>query len=128
MSRAPWLAESLEARTRFRSWVLEALLSADVVGSSGTDAEERLRLRGRSEKSIVSVSCAGTGVEVEDWVRLVGVGCGDCAVETDAGRRLELASAAGWSAVSGEVVGGLVSPSRTEVVRGVGWGMSDGAP
>ena len=59
-------------------------------------------------------------------MRLVGVGCGDCAVETDAGRRLGLASAAGWSVASGEVVRGLVSPSRTEVVRGVGWGMSDG--
>ena len=59
---------------------------------------------------------------------LVGGGCGDCAVETDAGRRVGLASTAGWSVVSGEVVGGLLSPSRTEVVRGVGWGMSDGAP
>jgi len=85
-------------------------------------------LRGRSEKSIVSVSCAGTGVEVEDWVWVVvGGGCGDCAVETDAGRRVGLASTAGWSVASGDV-GGLASSSRTEVVRGVGWGMSDGAP
>lgn len=127
MSRVPWLAGSLEARARFRSWVLEALPNADVLGSSGRDAEERLRLRGRSEKSIVSVSCAGTGVEVEDWVWVVVGGCGDCAVETDAGRRVGLASTAGWSVASGDV-GGLASSSRTEVVRGVGWGMSDGAP
>jgi hypothetical protein len=38
----------------------------DVLGFSDRDAEERLRLRGRSEKSMISVSCAGTGVEVED--------------------------------------------------------------
>ena len=98
----------------------------EVLGSSGRDAEERLRLRGRSEKSIVSVSCAGTGVEAEVWVWLV-VGGGDCAVETDAGGRLGLERTAGWSVASGEV-GGLVSSSRTEVVRGVGWGMSDRAP
>ena len=127
MSRVPWLAGSLEARARFRSWVLEALPNADVLGSSGRDAEERLRLRGRSEKSIVSALCAGTRVEVEDWVWVVGGGCGDCAVETDAGRRLGLASTDGWSVASGDV-GVLASSSRTEVVRGVGCGMSDGAP
>lgn len=81
-----------------------------MLGFSGGDAEERLRLRVRSEESIVSVSCASTGVEVEDWVRLVG-GCG-CAVETDAGRRLGLERTVGWSVVSGEVVRGLVSSSR----------------
>lgn len=96
-----------------------------MVGSSGRDAEERLRFRVRSEKSIVSVSCAGTGVEVVDWVWLVG--CGGCAVETDAGRSLELERSAGWSVVSGEVLRGLVSPSRVRRGR-MGWGMSDRAP
>lgn len=46
---------------------------------------------------------------------LVGGGCGDCAVETDAGRRVGLASTVGWAVASGEVGGGLVSSSRTEV-------------
>ena len=49
-------------------------------------------------------------MEDEDWIRLVG-GC-DCAVETDAGGRLGLERAAGWSVVSGEVVRGSLSPSR----------------
>lgn len=87
----------------------------EVPGSSGRDAEERLRLRGRSEKSMVSVSCAGTGVELEDWMWLVGGGGGDCAVETNAGGRLGLERTAGWSVASGEVVRGSVSSSRTEV-------------
>jgi hypothetical protein len=85
-----------------------------LLGFSDRDAEERLRLRGRSEKSMVSVSCEGTGVEVEDSVWLVVAG-GDCAVETGAGRRLGLESTTGWAVANGEVFRGLVSSSRTEV-------------
>jgi hypothetical protein len=92
----------------------EALPFNDVIGFSGWDAEERLRLRGRSEKSMVSVSCGSTGVKVEDWIWLVVVG-GGCAVETDAGRRLGLESTTGWAVADGEVFRGLVSSSRTEV-------------
>jgi hypothetical protein len=94
--------------------MLEALLFNVVLGVSDRDAEERLRLRGRSGKSMVSVSCGGTGVKVEDWVWLV-VGGGGCAVETDAGRRLGLESTTGWAVADGEVFRGLVSSSRTEV-------------
>jgi hypothetical protein len=94
--------------------MLEALPFNDVIGFSGWGAEERLRLRGRPEKSMVSVSCGGTGVKVKGWVWLVVVG-GDCAVETDAGRRLGLERTTGWAAADGEVFRGLVSSSRTEV-------------
>jgi hypothetical protein len=87
--------------------MLEALLFNVVLGVSDRDAEERLRLRGRSGKSMVSVSCGGTGVKV--------VGGGGCAVETDAGRRLGLESTTGWAVADGEVFRGLVSSSRTEV-------------
>jgi hypothetical protein len=66
---------------------------------------------------MVSVSCAGTGVEAEDPVWLVDGGC-DCAVDSDAGRRLGLESTVGWSVASGEVVRGLVSSSRTEAWEG----------
>jgi hypothetical protein len=101
----------LEARARFRSLVSDALLSTVVLGSLGRDAERR-RLLGRSEESAVAELCAGTGVVVGSWVwRNDG---GACAVDTDAGRRLGLESTVGSAVVSGEVIRGLLSPSRTE--------------
>jgi hypothetical protein len=90
--------------------VSDALLSTEVLGSLGRDAERR-RLLGRPEKSAISVFCAGTGVVVGSWLgRSDG---GGCAVDTGAGRRLGLEGTDGSAVVSGEVVRGLVSPSRT---------------
>jgi hypothetical protein len=76
----------------------------------GRDAERR-RLLGRPEKSAISVFCVGTGVVLGSWLgRSDG---GGCAVDTGAGRKLGLEGTDGSAVVSGEVVRGLVSPSRT---------------
>ena len=111
MSRAPLSSLGLEARARFRSLVSDALLSTEVLGSLGREAERR-RLLGRSEESAISGLCAGMGAVVGRWVwRSDG---GGCAVDTCAGRRLGLESTVGPAVVSGEVVRGLLSPSRTD--------------
>ena len=112
MSRAPLSSLGLEARARFRSLVSDALLSAGVLGSLGRDAERR-RLLERSEESAVAELCAVTGVVVGSWVwRNDG---GTCAVDTGAERRSGSESTVGSAVVSGEVVRGLLSPSRTEI-------------
>jgi hypothetical protein len=84
-----------------------------VLGSAGGDAERR-RLLGRSETSIVSVLEEGKVVRSWAW-RNDG---GDCAVDTGAGRRLGSEGTVGSAVVSGEVVRGLLSPSRTKAYEG----------
>ena len=111
MSRAQLSSCCLEARARFRSLLSDALLSTEVLGSLGRDTERR-RLLGRSEKSAIAVFCAGTGAVVGSWLWR-GDG-GGCAVDTGAGRRLGLEGTVGPAVVSGEVIRGLLSPSRTE--------------
>ena len=89
----------------------DAPLDRDVLESADGDAERR-RLFGRSEKLMFSVLYAGTGVAEGSWVwRNDG---GDCAVDTGAGGRLGSEGTVGSAVVSGEVVRGLLSPSRTK--------------
>lgn len=66
--------------------------------------------------SMVSVSCARTEAVAVGWVRwFIGV---DCAVDSDADDRMGLEGSDGSAAVSGEVLGEMVSSSRTEVYEG----------
>lgn len=61
---------------------------------------------------MIGVLGAGEEVVVGAW--LWRNDCGGCAVDTGAGRRLGSESTVGSAVVRGEVVRGLLSPSRTE--------------